>query len=57
VTLTPRDVARNTASIVREVDVHSARVADPKPAVFFPQDGDRLATKSIASFKLLTPHR
>jgi flagellar hook assembly protein FlgD len=56
-TLTPTDLAGNIgAPASTPVDVYAAlaRVART-PGIFFPQDGDRLATKSTVTFRLLAP--
>ncbi len=57
VTLTPRDLAGNTGKpATTEVDVYAAlKALTRSPKVFFPQDADTLAKRSVASFTLLAP--
>ncbi len=57
VTLTAVDPAGNAGlPVSTKVDVYAALARVTRtPSLFFPQDGDRLATKSTVSFRLLTP--
>ena len=57
VTLTPRDAAGNSgAPVMAGVDVYAALAGVSRtPTLFFPQDGDRLAQKTLATWTLLSP--
>ena len=57
VTLTPRDAAGNTGpAVTAPVDVYAALAGLVRtPTLFFPQDGDGLARKTVASWTLLAP--
>jgi flagellar hook assembly protein FlgD len=57
VTLTPTDVAGNTgAPATVEVDAYGALKGLTRvPAAFYPQDADALATRTRATFTLLSP--
>jgi flagellar hook assembly protein FlgD len=57
VTLAAVDPAGNAgAPVSTNVDVYAALAGFSRtPSLFFPQDGDRLATKSTVAFKLLSP--
>jgi flagellar hook assembly protein FlgD len=57
VTLTPVDVAGNAGEAKSsEVDVYAALAALARtPTAFFPQDADKLAPKTVASFTLKAP--
>ena len=57
VILTPVDPAGNAgAPVATQVDVYAALASVSRsPTLFFPQDGDKLATKSTVTFRLLSP--
>jgi flagellar hook assembly protein FlgD len=58
-TLVATDPAGNAgAPVATPVDVYAALArVTTKPTLFFPQDGDRLATKTVLTFALLSPAR
>jgi flagellar hook assembly protein FlgD len=57
VTLTGRDAIGNTGKpVATRLDVYAALSSITRtPSLFYPQDGDKLATKTTASYRLLSP--